>query len=70
MISHDQLPSVTPHTCFAIIYLRENGTVSGRIDYYNSAARAQRNFDKMNTIHGPHPNGNPRWRLAQLVERV
>jgi hypothetical protein len=56
------------HECWAIQYLREDGALAGRTDYYSFYLTALRSFIKSNTIHGTYPNGNPRWRLIHMCE--
>ena len=56
------------HECFAVIYLRPDGTPANRVDYYATRAIAEKRFNSITSIHGPYPNGAPRWRLVHLVE--
>ena len=56
------------HECWAIQYMRGDGTAAGRTDYYSSHGTAVGHFTKATRIHGPHANGAPRWRLIHLEE--
>lgn len=52
----------------AVIYLHPDGSDSGRVDFFLTMDAAQKSFDRGNSLHGPHPNGAPRWRITSLVE--
>lgn len=56
--------------CWAVIYLRPDGTAGNRVEYYGSRAVAVRHVDKSTSIHGSYPNGSPRWRIAHMIEQA
>lgn len=56
------------HECFAVIYLRADGTPANRAEYYATSEAAERHITKSTSIHGSYPNGSPRWRLAHMQE--
>ena len=56
------------YECWAIQYMRPDGALGGRTDYYDRYDAARRSFTKATSIHGPWPNGAPRWRLIHMAE--
>lgn len=63
-----QAPRLPRHECWAIQYLRPDGTEAGRTDYYRRYDAAIRSFRKSVSIHGPYSNGAPRWRLLHMAQ--
>jgi hypothetical protein len=57
-----------PYECWAIIFMREDGTPATRVEYYATREAADLHLNKATSIHGTHSTGNPRWRIAHLVE--
>lgn len=56
------------HECWAVQYLRPDGTAANRVDYYSRHEAARKSFIKSTNIHGAYPNGNPRWRLLHMAQ--